>query len=669
MSTRRFINRVVGASLVGAVAAAAFAMPASAAGDDEVGSPLSTPQPTASSNATSPLLESYGGDPQKEAELVAQEERRLIDVDLVASGTIFPNLNVGLPFRVAGLPVSTLVLPARDSAYTEQDLEALAPLSFVLTAPGEYLLSEHIVVLEGATLDLRRPGGMVIKMASQDNGFASIVIDGGNLIVEGTPTEQIKFLGWDAQRSQPDLNTADGRAYVRVMGGYASITNAAFSDLGFWSGLTGGLSLTGTELASTLGLDAEGAREIPEAHLAAPEESVSVDEGDPVVVDGSTEGETGISLTRGSGLYSDGVTAWLSGLTVTGNAYGLFVSDATSVELQGSKFLRNLVDGVVFHREVVNSRIMGVESSDNGGDGFRVTRGSQGILLDTIIAANNKGNGITIDAAPLADGPSATGLPIVAYGGHSVLNSKFTDNGTYGIAVLGGDGIQLRRNTIDGSDFGIMVTSASQGIAVEENRIENPSKQGIAFRDGVQGKIWGNEVFGGSIAIYVRDSTAEVSRNTIQDVTSHGVTMVGATDGSTIGQNLIDGQGNSPIDTVRGKGVTTFANNESASWVYENITERVLRVVTKPMTLLWTVLALLLLLTAFRGFRYRGSGFGNPYRDRTPLHELTRGMVDPATVPGVVRPLEIEFRESSHGVVEPAGLPRRRASDRDSVTA
>jgi hypothetical protein len=433
--------------------------------------------------------------------------------------------------------------------------------------------------------------------------------------------------------------------------------------------MTGGLSLTGTELASTLGIERDGEREVPEAHLAAPEESISVDEGDPVVVDGSTEGETGIGLTRGAGLYSNGVTAWLSGLTVTGNAYGLFVSDATSVELQNSTFTNNLVDGVVFHREVINSRISSVESNSNGGDGFRVTRGSQGILLDTIEAANNEGNGITIDAAPLADGPSSTGLPIVAYGGHSVLNSRFTNNGTYGIAIIGGDDIVLRRNTVDGSDFGIMVTSSSRNVTVEENRIDSPAKQGIAFRDGVEGTIWGNEVFGGSIAIYVRDSVAEVTRNTVEDVTSHGITMVGETSGSSIGQNLIDGEGNSPIDTVRGKGVTVLDNNDSASWVYQNITERVLRVVTKPMTLLWTVLALLLLLTAFRGFRYRGSGFGNPYRDRTPLHELTRGMVDPATVPGVVRPLEIEFRESSHTAVEPSGLPRRRATDRDSVTA
>ncbi|NTV40295.1 MAG: hypothetical protein HGA51_10150, partial [Demequinaceae bacterium] len=208
--------RLAAVAVASAIAVVSFSAPSYAEG--EVGSPLSTPEPSAPSTASNPLLDSYGGDPQKEAELVAQEERRLIDVDLVASGTLFPGLDVNLPFRVAGQPVSTLVLPSRDTAYTEQDLVALAPLSFVSTAPGEYLLSEHVVLLEGATLDLRRPGGLVIKMASQDNGFASIVVDGGNLIVDGTPTEPVKFQAWDSQRSQPDTTTADGRAYIRVMG-------------------------------------------------------------------------------------------------------------------------------------------------------------------------------------------------------------------------------------------------------------------------------------------------------------------------------------------------------------------------------------------------------------------------------------------------------------------
>jgi hypothetical protein len=324
------------------------------------------------SNAVSKaLLDSYGGNPEKEAELVAQEQRRIIGVELVASGAMVPGLDVTFPFRVAGQPVSTLVLPARKSAYTVADLTALAPQSFVETSPGEYLLSENIVVLKGATLDLRLAGGMIIKMASQANGFASIVVDGGSLVVTGTTTERVTFESWDSQLAEPDTKTGDGRAYIRVISGYASISNATFSDLGFWSGLTGGLSLTGTELAPTLGLSGDGTIPIPEAYLAAPANAQTVKPpapvvpnpitatdrhgktyvvggarthvrplkpGKPAVVGGATPTAKGVGLTNGTGLYSTGVTAWLSGLTVTGNAYGLFVSNAKSVQLQNSTF-------------------------------------------------------------------------------------------------------------------------------------------------------------------------------------------------------------------------------------------------------------------------------------------------------------------------------------------
>lgn len=714
MNARRVTMTLSSLAVLGVAAVVALAGPGFAAGD--VGSPLVTPAPspsaspsTSASSAVSSavskaLLDSYGGDPQKEAELVAQEQRRIIDVDLVASGAMVPGLDVKFPFRVAGKPVSTLVLPARKSAYAVQDLVALAPLSFVETSPGEYLLSENIVVLKGATLDLRNPGGLVIKMASQDNGFSSIVIDGGSLVVTGTATEQVTFQSWDSQRAEPDTKTSDGRAYIRVIAGYASITNATFSDLGFWSGLTGGLSLTGTELAPTLGLSGDGTISIPEAYLAAPPTAqtvkptappvvgganpiVATDKhgksyvvggarthvrpvtpGKPVVVGGTSPTGKGVGLTNGTGLYSTGVTAWLSGLTVTGNAYGLFVSNAKSVELQNSTFKNNLVDGVDFHREVTDSRITGVESSSNGSDGFHISRGSQGVLMDSVVAANNKGNGITIDAAPLSNGPSAVGFPVLAYGGHSVLNSKVTNNAHYGIAVLGGDGIVLRRNTITGGEFGIIVGKASQGVDVEANRVSGAVKQGIAVKDGAEGTILGNLVIGGEIGIHVRDSKVFVTGNTIQQVSIHGVSMVGDTTGSMVDKNVIAGHGNSPIDTVRSNGVNVLSTNESPKWVYQNITERIIRVVTKPMTMLWTILALILIFTAFRGFRHRGSGFGSPYGNQIPLMALSRGMIDAATVPGVVRSIETEFREV-HATFGSLDLPRRRATDRDSVTA
>lgn len=656
-------RRAARAGIVGLLAAAlgaGLAGPAHAADDgvtppddaDAVGSPL-TEAPAAADTVD---VGTYPGDPVAEAELVAREDRRLVDIALVASGVLYPDLDVTRPFRVAGNPTSTLVLPARDAAYTEEDLVALAPLTFVETAPGVFLLSESIVVGEGATLDLRRPGGMRIALASQDNGFTSIVVAGGNLVVKGTTTEHIVFEAWDAQRSEPDLDTSDGRSYVRVMGGYASITDATFLNLGFWSGNTGGLALTGTQTASTLGLG-DGAGEIPEVYLETPGDVAAPVGGtdDGLVVDGTAD--TGIALTRGSGLYSTGVTAWLSGLTVTGNAFGVFVSDASSVELQSSTVTQSLVDGVVFHREVTSSRITGVESSANAGDGFRVSRGSDTTILDTLVATGNGGNGITIDSTPLADGPSATGLPATPYGGHSLVNGRFTGNAQYGIAVLGGSGISVRRNTVEGSRFGVLVGEGAREVLVQENRIEGSAEQGIALRDQSEADVWGNEVLSTVIGIYARDSAVVVERNTVEEVTSHGITFVGDSTGSRVSRNLIAGMGSSPVDTYRATGVTVDDTNEWPEWAYENLWSRVLHSLTKPLTVLWLVLAVLLLFTAFRGFRFKGSGFGSPYDDRRPLTELSAGLADPSSVPGVALPRGVDGAASPSAAGAPDPSP------------
>lgn len=624
--TQASIGAGAAALMVALSAAPAFA-------DDEVGSPLTD---TTQEAVASVEEGTYGGDPEVEAALVAAEERRLIDVDLVASGVLFPQFDATRPYRVATEPVSTLVLPARDNAYTEADLEQIAPQSFFSIAPGEYVLAEHIVVMEGATLDLRRAGGLTIHLASQKAGFASIVVDGGSLVVEGSASQPVKIDAWDATRGMPDTSTSDGRAYIRVKGGYASFSDVSLSNLGFWAGVTGGLSLTGTEIASTLGLN--GDSEIPEVYLAAPEEAQSVEAGEPLVVDGSAEGEKGVDLTRGSTVYGNGVTAWLSGLTVTGNAYGLFVSDANSVDLQNSEFTNNLVDGVVFHREVTNSRITSVKSTSNGGDGFRVSRGSNGVLLDSVTASGNVGNGIVIDATPLAEGPSATGQPVMQYGDHSVVNSTVIDNGKDGIVLRGGHDLLLRRNTITGGEFGIVVSEAATAVTVDENRIAEANKQGIAFKDGVQGIISGNAVDGGHSGVHVRDSVATISRNTISNVHGHGVTFVGDVKGSIAELNLITGEGNSPIDSVRSSGASIKDNNDTTGWTYVNLVERIVRIISKPMTFLWTLLALILIFTAFRSTRGSEHGFTSPYRDRTPLHQLSRGVVDPSTVPGVVQP-------------------------------
>ena len=109
---------VVGSVFVaGAPASAEVTDPAGAStGGESLGVPVTTPVAEPEADTDLAVPGEYSGDPVAEAALVATEDRRLIDVDLVSKGVLVPELDVTRPFRVTGTAVSTLVLPARESA-------------------------------------------------------------------------------------------------------------------------------------------------------------------------------------------------------------------------------------------------------------------------------------------------------------------------------------------------------------------------------------------------------------------------------------------------------------------------------------------------------------------------------------------------------------------------
>jgi hypothetical protein len=618
----------------------------------------------------------YDGDPGAEAQLVQLEERRLLDIQLVSSGILVPELDVKHPFRVTGSQVSTLVLPARPAAYTIQELNQLSPATIESRGNGEFVLNESIAVMKGAILDIRSRGALTLKMASGAEGYTSIVSLGGQLIIQGDPGEPAIITSWDPTAESSDRTTADGRAYIRAVGGQVSITDADITDLGFWSGLTGGIALTGMNESIGLGLGIDsGSAEIAEGVEdgaatdggAAPDQEGELAAGDPDSVDAdvaqpiesSTQQGT-IEEAAGDGLLPEGVTAWLSNVTITGNAFGVFASSTTAVEIHDSLVKDSLVTGIVFHREVQRGRIENTESSNNAGDGIRIARGSSGAVIDNVVANNNGANGIMIDAGPLSTGPSAVGLSAAMYGGHTVRLSTARDNGSAGIRIVGGDGILLESNRVVGSPFGIVLSEGGTDVRIESNRVEQSSKQGIALRDGVTAEIYKNTVSDTPIGVYVRSSVAQISNNDIRRVYGHGVTVVGESEGTTVTDNRFTGRGSSPVDVARAEGVVVDEDaNTVASWQYHSFLYNAVSLAKRPLTLMWLSLAALLIFTAFSGVRHRRSGFGSPYRDRTPLSQYSAGLVDPTTVPGARPPLTLASRTSDPTVT----LPRRSQRD------
>lgn len=552
--------------------------------------------------------ELYTGDPRSEARIVQSEEERLVYVRTIASAARWRVDGLEGPYRLQTGATNTLVLPARTVPYTTADLLQLAPDTFRQVASSTFLLGENIVVLPGATLSLNGAEGVTVRMQSDENAFVSIVALGGSLAMAGTPENAVSLTSWDG--TGVDTDTSDGRAYVRMIGGHAAFSHTAVTSLGFWSGNTGGLALTGTDTAGTFRDAAAtpepvapaGARLLPDADLQSIADQSEID-------------------------YSV-VTAGIDNLTVRDNAFGLFVTNARDVAIRDTTIRGSLVDGLVLHRSVTDATITGTTSSDNAVDGITVGRSSMRVQLQDVTARGNGRNGISLDGQPLADGPNAVGTAVVTYGANRVVRSTVSDNGRYGVEVSGGENLRLTGNTIRGNEVGVVVNYGAKGVTIVDNEIRDQHQQGIAVRDtGAQADIRRNAISGGDTGVYVRDATAAITGNTMSSLSGHGVSLRGNVPDTRVTGNDVGGYGTTAIWDETSTGALV-EENELLDWHPAPTVQSVVNSVFQPLTFVWLMLGALLVATAFTRKRHlRVRTIRNPYEERVPLTALSRGIV------------------------------------------
>ena len=559
--------------------------------------------------AAAPAAAPAAPDPAQEraAAAVASEDRRLLQVRSLTGPSQWSGAVLTPPYRLDTAGARTLVLTARSLPYTLQELPALAPGAVRQLPDGSFLLSEHVVVLRQATLRLAGPRGLTVRLASGSKGFSSLVSLGGRIEVLGRPAAPVRLSSWDPAGGTPDRRLDDGRAYVRAVGGQFEAHHLTASDLGFWSGRTGGLALTGSDRPDTSALG-------------------KVRQGDPpAVADGDPD-------VDGAGQLTSQVSGTLTRTTVSRNAFGLFVSSAKDLRISDSTVRNSLVGGVVLHRHVVKGVITRTQSLGNAGDGFSLQRGTTGVTLSEVTARRNSGSGITLSGRPLADGASATGLSTRSYGGNSVVRSTSADNGQYGIHVLGGFDVAVQDNLVSGNDMGVVVTGPANRIALRGNEVRHSTRHALALVDGVtDSAVTRNAVDSTATGVYVRDSATQVTGNTVEAARSHGVSLVGQVGGTVLDGNVLSGSGRSALDTLRATGAYTSTGNQVAGWDEGGAWYRALDVLLQPMTALWASIAVLVALSAVRSRSRKqvGTGAPHPYAHQT-AHR--RAPVDSGTI-------------------------------------
>ncbi len=235
---------------------------------------------------------------------------------------------------------------------------------------------------------------------------------------------------------------------------------------------------------------------------------------------------------------------------------------------------------------------------------------------------------MTLDGTPLASGPNATGTTTGDYGNNTLTNSVTNDNGRYGVDIIGGTNITVTNNTSNRNLMGIVVSKPATNVTVTGNTVDHSAKHGIALLDGVtESTISENSVSGADIALYLRNSSAIVQRNRISNATTHGIVVLGTAPKTSLVANTISGRGASPIDTSRATGSTTH-KNFATGWKTTKSFWVTVRGIFQPLTILWTILGLIVLIAAIAGPARRSRGkIRDPYASHVPLTSLSRGIV------------------------------------------
>lgn len=466
--------------------------------------------------------------------------------------------------REHGAPV--VILTARRAPYTLESLLLLGAAQRVDTSTVDVINS--VLVGPGAKLTLDAPG-TTLRMTSTPTGFTSLVGWKGSLELTGAPGRPLTLTSWDPATSGPDQEVADGRSYLRVAGSDLQAHFVALSHLGFWSGRTGGLAVTGSESAP------------------------------------------------GTGSITD--------TTVHANHYGLFSSETNGLTIADSTFDAAAADGILLHEASTGVTIRTSTARGNAGSGIVADRGASAVTLRHVTAEHNGDDGIRFDGRPLADRPGAAGASLDGQRDFRVEDSAARFNAGNGVLVWDADDTVVTDTGLVNNAEGIVVRGAVHRAQISANTVTSSAGAAIAVRDGATDvTVDHNTVAGADTGVQVRAASADVRDNTIIAARVHGVSFQGAAQGSAAHGNTLAGSGLSSVDLARldiGVAVSVLHNSDDQWQVTTSMSDWLRRLfVHHPLLAVWASLLVLPIVASLLGSRHRRQRrLAHPYPDYPAL--------------------------------------------------
>ncbi|GAA2964160.1 right-handed parallel beta-helix repeat-containing protein [Microbacterium schleiferi] len=466
----------------------------------------------------SATTETVGSDEPDPAALVDAEDERLRAMSAVStSGGI-----------VAAPEYNTVVLGARPSAYTVDDLVSAGAASGL--DDGTIELTRHIVVRAGAVLNLDLPGE-TLRMASDSDGFVSLVAWGGALQLTGDADRPLTLVGWDAEGAAPDTTTADGRAYVRARNGTITAANVAFDSLGFWSGRTGGVAVTATDSGTAAG---------------------------------------SFSRTIHFGLHT-----------------GLFLSGVTGVTVDGAEIINTVENGIAVTNGSSDTVISSTTITRSGASAISMDKRSRNLTVTGCTLTGSQRFGVEADGSALADGPSPEGYGLDHAAGLTITATSVSGNargGTRAVAIDAAEYVQL---SVEEHSTPLELLGPADDVRVADGTLTSTGGVALFIADSVtDAVVTGMTLTGTDGAVSVADAAVTLTDNTVRvSGSGHAVSIDGASTVSA-SRNALAGVGAGAIASGPRADVAAEGNDESA-WTYE--LEAVKWLNRHPMGWMWAL--------------------------------------------------------------------------------
>jgi hypothetical protein len=407
---------------------------------------------------------------------------------------------------------NTVVLAPEGGQQTVYALDQLVAMGAVRKDDdATFTLVRNVVVRPGVQLDIIAPGS-TLRLASSSAGATSIVAWGGRLHLAGSEGAPIRVTSWDEGAGAPDVDETDGRAYIRVRDGALLTDYADIEHLGYWSGRTGGLAITGTGFGDA------------EAHLAN---------------------------SRLIGLH-----------------YGVFASDTSSVEIVGTTVDQATLTGIEVTNGGTDTRIENSTITASGADGIAVSRQSPDLSVTGTVVTDSAGWGIRVDGAALADGPTTGGYGTTPSRGFTLTESRVHDNTEGGVRVISTDTTEIRQATVEEERTAVLLEGPLTGLTVASADLSSTELRGLDISGRItDATVSDSRIAGRRIAVELTGAAVVMSGNDLSVDTGSAIELAEGARADITGSTF-HGVGEDAVAVLSGAR-TMQAGNDESDWRFQ----------------------------------------------------------------------------------------------------